>query len=401
MNIEKRENKKSKSVILFSGVDLYLALPQYYSFVQELKDFHNILIFLYDPYKVEYDKPYKDKERFLKYFDSFFDLTTLNNIPKKGSQLYYYSFKKILNKYLNKINPVAIISCSDMLFTDHLLSYWCKKNNRPFIIMQPCFLDITIPKKHSIFYKVKYIIFNKFLRIPKYRKQDIHYGDESHKNYLFLWSNYFLESIGRRNVVFTGNPAFDGVFKNFTSRRNIKKNILICTQPLDELFNQKIDDLYEIYLEAIKCNPNFTFYIKIHPRENLHKYDKIYNKNEYPNIKIIKDTNLYDLFEISDIQMSTASFTTFEAAAFGIPVITVNPNNRFRFLDHYQGEINIHVTNKREINRAIERSLTEEYWEIFKIKREQYFKKILYSIDGQSSIRVANAIRKLVRERIS
>jgi len=399
LNKKTKKTRDAKGVILFSGVDLYLTLPQYYAFVHELKDFHNILLFLYDPFKVEYDKPYKDRETFLKHFDSFLDLTPLDNIPKKGSQRYYYKFKKILNAYLNKINPIAIISCSDMLFTDHLLFYWCKKKNRPFIIMQPCFLDITIPRNHDIFYKVKYIIFNKLLRIPKYRKQDLHYGDESHKNYLFLWSNYFLESSERKNVIFTGNPVFDSVFKNFKPTRNIKKNILICTQPLDELFNQNVDDLHEIYLKAIKRNPNFTFYIKIHPRENLHKYDEIYNKNDYPNIKIVRDTNLYELFKISDVQISTASFTTFEAAAFGIPVITVNPNNRFKFLDHYRGEINLHITKSGELTKAIERTLTDEYWEDFKRKREKYFKKILYSTDGQSAKRVAKIVQEIIKEK--
>lgn len=390
-----RNTKELSDILLFSGTNLYLSFPQYSAFTQEFNDYRTVLAFLYEPSKAIYDIAFKDKSKFLQYFDSFLDFKLLNIVPKRGFK-YYYKFKKYLIPYLYKINPIAIISCSDMLYTDRLLFSWCRKNKRPFIIIQPSFIERTIPIIHRSVQIAKYIIYNKILRNPLYRKQDIRFGDESHKNYLLLWSKYFLENSKRKHLNFTGNPAFDDIFTNFSSNRIIKRNILICTQPLDELFKQNVDDLHDIYINAIKSKPDLTFYIKIHPREPLHKYDKIYNKNDLPNIKIIKDLDLYDLFKICDVHISTASFTTFEAAAFGIPVITVNPNNRFKFRDHYRGEINLHITKKGELAKAIERALNDEYWEKFKIRREKYFQKILHSTDGKSAKRVANAIREII-----
>ena len=97
-----------------------------------------------------------------------------------------------------------------------------------------------------------------------------------------------------------------------------------------------------------------------------------------------------------DIQISVASFSSFEAAATGLPIIIIRPESDIIFPDHFNNDIEIRVTEINEIKNAIELALTEEYWESFKEKRLHYFNKTLYSTDGQSSKRVADKIKLLI-----
>jgi UDP-N-acetylglucosamine:LPS N-acetylglucosamine transferase len=386
-----------KNILLFLGKNLYLSNPQYIAITRELEEYHKVFLYLHDPFTSVYDKNFLDKHYLLKYFDTFLDLKPLK-LELKGKWKFYWKYKRILTKYLNKINPKVIISCSDMDLCDRVVSTWCKRKNIPFVILQPSFIDNTIPKKHGLREIAKYVIFNKILGIPKYRRQ-ILFGNESQKTNLFLWSEYFIENPKRKNIFIIGNPVFDELFQNFSVERKIKNNILICTQTVDILFGKELlKQVNDIYVEAIKSKPDLTFYIKLHPREPSDKYDKVFDRNKLPNIKIVKNQNLYDLFKICDLQISVASFTSFEAAAMGLPIILVNPDDKFKFLDHYREEIDIRVTEIGEISKAIDIALSDEYWQEFVEKREKYFKKMLYSTNGYSSKCAANMIRNLVKK---
>ncbi|MCE7746345.1 MAG: hypothetical protein GPJ52_14545 [Candidatus Heimdallarchaeota archaeon] len=399
-----------KKTIIFTSTYGYLSNPQYFSFVKELSDFKKIYLHVKDPLSVTYDEKIINEKEILKYFDEYKVLDynlkeeLLKVYKKRNSFLKklsfkiiqpYYEYKKQLSKVLDDINPAAIISCSDMAVSDRVIVKWCKKNKKSKIILQNSFIDDIRIKKLSLNQKLRYLIFNKFLKAPLYRRQHL-FGSENQSSHLLLWSEYFILDKKRKNTHFVGNSAFDKLLQKFDSKRKKSNIVTICTQPLDEIYNEKIfKEVNEFFKIAIKNIPDLIYYIKVHPREEISKYQKIFSEKEFPNIKIVKDYNLHELFKKSLMQISVSSFTIFEAITLGLPVILVNPNDEIVAYDHFREEIDIRVRKPEEIVKAIETIRSENYWELFVKKREEYLKKVLFNIDGKNSERIATKIREL------
>ena len=384
-----------KGRILFSSSSLYLTYPQFKAIIPELNDFKKILINVNAQYTKEIDNNYIKEKNATLIFDSYIKLNPKREISF-DSLKNYRIYKNLLTGYLYKINPNAIISGSDLAISDRVMYSWCKKKNVPFIILQPSFLD-AFPEKYGLKKIINYIIINKIFGLPVYRKY-ILYGNESQKSYLFLWSKYFIKNPKRKNRFTLGNPAFDRLFKNFNNERKLKNAILICTENLPaHIYGKHIRvKIIDIFLRAIISKPEITYYIKVHPRESIENYIKLFPKSKFRNVKVVQSKDLYELFSLCDIQISVASFTSFEAAAMGLPIVTVRPDNNIRVFDHFKQEIDIRVTEAEEIVDKINLCLSDDYWNRFIIKREKYFKKMLYSTDAQSSKRVALTIRKLI-----
>ena len=383
----------NSKIILFSSSSLYLSYPQFKAIISELSDFKKLLLNVNEPDVGKIDDNYIKEKNASKIFDIYIKTREIKQFQFSRFQL-YLKYKKLLTKYLYKINPDAIITCSDLSISARVMFSWCKKNRVPYIILQPSFIE-GIPEKYGLVKIAKFIVINKILGIPVYRRQNL-YGHESQKSYLFLWGKHFIKNPKRKNLFILGNSAFDNLFKNFIAERIKKNTILICTENLDFFGKEIFDQVNNIYLEAIKSKPEINFYIKVHPREPIEKYEKIFPKSKFPNVKVVKNQDLYELFKLSDIQITVASFTSFEAAAMGLPIIIIRPENTIKLLDHFREEIDIRVNKVGDIVKAINLALSDEYWIKFLEKREKYFKKMLYSTDALSSKRVASIIRKLI-----
>jgi len=390
----------NEKIILFSSSSLYLSFPQYKAIISEFKAFKKVLININEPITSEIDDNYIENTDILQVFDNYIKLHPIeqHSHPIKYSRLNRFitckNYKKYLTEYLYKISPDLIVSSSDLSLSSRVMFSWCSKNRVPYVILQPSFIE-GVPSRYGLIEKVKYIIVNKVFGVPLYRKQNL-YGNESQKSYLFLWGSHFIQNPKRKNLFILGNPAFDNLFRNFDSKRVIKNTVLICTENIDFLGNNYADRVNKIYLETIKAKPEIKFYIKVHPRESKEKYKILFPKVKFPNVTIVKDENLYDLFKLSDIQVSVASFSSFEAAAMGLPIIIVRPDNSIKFPNHFNEEIDIRVTKVEEVVNAINLALSNEYWKDFIEKRERYFGELLYSTDGQSAKRVVQIIKSLV-----
>jgi glycosyltransferase involved in cell wall biosynthesis len=397
-----------KASIVFSSAYSYISNPQYFSFVKELTYYKKIYIHVKDPVSINFDDKQINKKQILEYFDEYkqinYDLKNELNKTYRKKRKYIYGWKPYrkyqgsLMKILDDINPEAVISCSDMTLSDRIFAKWCKDNKKKHIILQNAFIDNIYKKKYGFKHKIRYFVFNKVLKVPIYRKQRI-YGNENQNSYLLLWSEYFVLDPKRKNTYFVGNAAFDKLFQNFNSEKKTTNVITICTQPIDIIFGQeKFNDVIQFYKTAIENFPNFHFIIKIHPREEKKKYAEIFGRFDLPNAELVKEQNLYDLFKQSIGQISVSSFTSLEALAFGVPIITINPNNDFKLVDHYREEIDIRVVKPEEIIDAIKRIISEGFWEEFLIKREIYFEKIFHCLDEKSSQKTAEQIGEIINE---
>ncbi len=388
----------TRKIIIFSSSYIYLTYPQFKALIPEFSGYKKILLNVNELRTHRLDSNYIKEKNVLQIFDLYIKLRPKKQI-RFDSFKSYRNYKKLLIKYLNKIHPDAIISGNDSQVSDRVMFSWCKKKKVPFIVLQPSFIGSVLPERFGLIKKVKYVLINKILGIPKYRKFDI-YGNESQKSYLFLWGKYFIQNPKRKRMIIIGNPAFDELFKSFPPERKIKKKVIICTQPyLDLIFGKGTEKkTMDIYLEAIKSKLEVEFYIKIHPRENMEKYLKIFPKSKYPNVIVCKNQDLYGLFRVCSVQISVFSFTSFEAAAMGLPIIIVIPHKNPKFPDDFKGEIEIRVTQVEEIVNAIKLSLTEEYWNEFLKKREKYFRKRINFTDGKNAKRIAGLIKKIIKK---
>ncbi len=394
----------NRNVIVFLSAYSYLSNPHFFSVAPKLNEYTTIFLDVKDPVSTAFNKAYyQNKELILSYFDIFHELEELpfdigKSITKWEKIKKFKVFKKykeMIETYLNKINPYAVVSCSDLNTSDMIASHWCKKRNRPFIILQPAIVFDKRKKNYGIKHKIKYLVVNRLLGIPKYKKQPI-FGNEATWGYLFLWGEEFVLNANRGNTYFVGNPAYDDLFNAFAEDRTIKNNILICTDHLAEISSTLNQKVIKMYIEAIKARTNLNFYLKVHPREPLEDYERIFNKKEYSNVKIVRDYDLIELYNICDVLISVNSTVLLDAAAMGLPIITLNPNNEFKFVDHFREKVNIKVIKAENLAKAIDLALSDDYWKIFLERREKYFNQRFSSSDGQSGERVAKKIKELI-----
>lgn len=412
-----------KENIVLIPIGYYLSNPLFFSIAEKFSDYRKVYFNTKDPVSWKYDKKRMQKENILNYFDEYCEVEKKITSDKECSKLQKFlehkEYIKSIKNTLNRIKPAAIIITSDMSYSARICNQWADKNNVPMIIIQPSFLESWIPN-YNLKYRIEYLFFNKILNIPLYRKQT-HFGNENKNNYLFLWGKYFKRYYKGKsiynNIYITGNPAFDKYFTNYKKKNvnlhemlNIpaeKRVITICTQDIDTMFGvDAFISTIEMYKSAIMNNEHLFFVIKIHPREDIEKYNEAFRDLNKGNYKIVKDINLYDLYKIIDIQVSGLSYSSFEAVILGIPIILVNLNNTFKLLgqlfksfDHFNNEIELRANTAEELSEHIRRCLTEEYKEEFKIKREKYLKSRLGDLDGKSSERVVKKIEEIIKRR--
>lgn len=404
-----------KQNIIFIPTYYYLSNPLFFSITEKILRYEKIYLELW-----QYNKGKIDSDETLKYFDKHYEIDRISNqkYNKLSKLKKFFKIKKFIKNFKNilyELKPVAIITTSDMTLSWAICNQWARKNNVPIIIIQPSFFDF---KKNNYDFKrrFKYILFNKILNIPIVRRQD-YIGNEDKNNYLFLWSEYFKQYYKSKsiydNIYITGNPVFDKYFIACKKKKDIfykilnipseKKVITFCTQCIDEMFgNKALKILINIIKRAVVFNKEFYFIIKVHPRESIERYNKAFKEVDKVNYKIVKDINLHKLYEITDVQVSIpSSYSSFEAIVLGIPIILINPKNKYEFIDYFNNEIELRASTSIELSRQLRKCLTEKYINEFKIKRRKYLKSRLTYLDGKCGEKVTNKIEEIIHKHLN
>lgn len=402
--------------IVFIGPYIHLSYPLYRAITPFMVNKYKLIFLeLHDPISNSYGViNLVNKASFLEYFDTYLDIRE-NNLKKNEGKFSIFNFLINLKNhltyqnriygYLSKTNPRAIISTSDSSVSDRIAAKWANKNNIPFIIIQPSLIDGFLSDKSSssekikskLNYIIKYWLFTRLLKYPLSAKQN-YYGNEDPHQYLLLWSKYFISNPTRPNTIITGNPVFDKLFLLNTSKRTKNNQVLICTQDIDQFWGwQKYLEVLDIYKKLISSFPKIHFYMKIHPREPLEKYNSVFSQNEFPNLTITKDKDLHSLIEICDVQISVNSYTSLQAAAMGKVIITIQPKwLQIENNDFLGEEISIELKSKEDAKSVMKKAMSDKYWMDYMKKRKNYFSKIFFSDDTQSSSRVAENIEKII-----
>lgn len=405
----------------------YLSHPIFFNLAQGSKgQFTNIYFNTLDPCFSRYNEDGIKKEEIIKYFDEYFEIQppVWNGENKRGFDKYksllefifrYRKFTAKLEKCLERLDPAAVVTTSDLGgYVNRSCNSWCEKKGIPFIIIQPAPAADVIENRGlrtQAKLKLRYLIFNRVLEVPLFQRQAV-YGNERKENYLFLNGNYYLNGYrGReieKNISIVGNPAVDPILGNTFPKADLRELglekakdysaiITICTEGLDGIIDERhIDELNKSYMFAVEQNPDLFFVIKVHPRESVETYVDSFKGLSSDNYRILKDINLYQLFTVTDVQISVASTTSLEALVFGIPIVIANPGNNIKLKEVFNGEIELKAESREELSKNIRRSLTEEYRKDFRSKREKYIISRYGYLDGNSSRRVIEKIKEIM-----
>ncbi len=404
-----------KPKIVFIPTHWYLSNPVFFSVAKEFRErFHTVYFNTKDPVFSRHSEKNIKKEEVLEYFDEYEVIDESPLLSKSrgvmGKMRCFKDQKPRLERQLKRLAPDAIVSTSDSSgYINRFCNIWAEKKKIPFIVIQPSFIKVK-REKNPLKERIGYLLFNVLLDMPFCRKQKV-FGNERSGNYLFVWGEFFKNFYKglevEKHTYVTGNPAFDRILKT-ASNAHIPENIgvniphgkpivTICTQPLETLLSERACGLVnDFYRFAIKENPDLFFIVKIHPRENIEKYNAILEGIDTKNYIIAKDVNLYEVFKATDLQMSVSSYTSFEAVVFGIPIVVINPQNLVTLPDHFNNEIELKATTTNELKKNLVKALTEEYRQEFNVKRQKYLESRIGYLDGNSSERTAKKIEDII-----
>lgn len=383
--------------ILFIPTYTYLSSPIFSNLLPELKEFETIYLDVEDQYQCEKTSS-QFKSQFGKSIDLHMNANGTNFIAKVMKFFMMIRYKNRLKKIIKEESPAAIITTGDLTFSIRVIKTYFP--DIPIFVIQPAlFVNNGIPQKYS--QKIAYIMFNKVLRIPIISRQN-YFGQEYEDVFLLLWGEYFQKMIKTKtNIRIVGDITFDSfpIQKNIEAKKNLLtkhgydeniKVITICTTVLENLVEKSIvDNLYKIYKKLILEHTDLFFIIKLHPRNNGEALRNIFESLEVTNC-VILDINLHEIFQYTDIHISSFSRTAIEAVASNIPVISMNPNNEIHLQDFLNNQLNEKVTNYQEMNAKIEDILKNK--DDYLLKGRQYIQSRLYKLDGNAAKRTSDII---------
>ena len=385
--------------ILFIPTYTYLSSPIFSNLLTQLEGYERI----YLDVEEEFPSP-KTTQNFKKQFDRVISLNIkyenkifFSNIEKL---LKMNNFKNRLRKIIKEESPSVVVTTSDLSLSVRVIKKYF--SNIPIVIIQSAMIANTgLERSYKQYFE--YIIFNKIFSLPFIRKQN-YFANEYNDMFILLWGEYFKQMIYKnQHIKLIGDITFDKfpIKKILDSKKKLSKEydfdincniVTICTSAFSGLIMKSTEEkLYKIYKDFILKREDLFFIIKPHPREKENRLTKFIEKGGVKNV-IISDNHLHELFEYTDIHISSFSRTALEALASEIPILSINPNNEIQLEDFFNNEINEQVRNLDEMIFKIDALLrsTDEFMRL----REVYIEKMLYKLDGKATERAVGIIKK-------
>jgi len=192
-----------------------------------------------------------------------------------------------------------------------------------------------------------------------------------------------LENFKKENIVITGHPYLDKIFKNYpesskdkTSDKRIR-NILFLSQPLEIIgVKEYVTHPLEIFLKAItqisfSAQEKLTVKIKLHPSEQkseeITAISKKYNR-DLIEVEIISEENsLSELIKSSELAAGYNTIALFEARALGKRVISLKVAEIKNSLNQAMINAGIEITGAN--HESIIECINTNKFETFDIKK--------------------------------
>jgi len=280
------------------------------------------------------------------YFDYEFYVTSI----RVFNLLYHF-------KHFVKENPpLAIILCDHLSYDVRTYLSYCKKNNIP---------SIYVP--HASISNIRGIS----------TKTNFSYISASGEKFKQFFSNMIDQNT---KIIVTGRPRYEFLYEKDVKKLDEVKDmfdnriykfspdkltILLTTSPYDDKSNEIV---IEMVINALKeLNLISNLIIKLHPREDGVLHRQIMQKHKVEPL-IVRDYEIFELINSSDIFVSMSSTTILEAMIIGIPIIVLDfINLDFKFTGEY-----LFIDEKSLIIAKDYESLVQNLNKLVKNKQDLY-----------------------------
>lgn len=245
----------------------------------------------------------------------------LNNIQSNAFNVNLMKYVAFWEKTLLKINPKLIFTLCYYQLPYNILYSVAKKMKVKTVEMQ----HGPQSKAHAAYGRFSTVPENGFNTLPEYfwcwDKNSMKFMDTWHENSFhktILGGNSWLESWKYK------------LFENGQTTKHLSNVILYSIQPV--LF----DDIFPSYLlEAMKQTKEFTWFLRLHPRQKdiVPEIISLLNKHNISNYNIEEATSLPLPLILQNTQINITLFsgTTIEAALMGVKTILIDPRGLEQF----------------------------------------------------------------------
>jgi len=373
----------------------------------------------------------KHQERYFP-INSLLPLFSLVPLYLKG-KLLQKNFLKLLRRFkLKKIkkNNIFETVLSDKKIVEEIFSSatsvwpeiiifikrmeWIFEKYRPNLIVSMSMIDrwIAVERYLADKYHIQLItiqnasIEDEFIPTPIYAHRFLAYAQKTKEMFLRIGAP-------KKRIIVTGSARYDKYSKKKNTenkKEKIKENLAISSNlrvvtVTTQSFNNDTErknlnrELILSALDAIKTIPNVFLLIKLHPRDNVKEYNflKKVSQTQQAEIKIIKDYNINDILNISDILISRTSTTILSALILGVPPIALLRSKEEEIgLEYLKTDATKKVYSTSYLKAALEEILFDpNYKHAFTSERERFIKNCIGTSDGKSTERILQIIKSI------
>lgn len=153
----------------------------------------------------------------------------------------------------------------------------------------------------------------------------------------------------------------------------------------------------DFFSELLAAHPDWHLLIRRHPFEKADIYEARLGNN--PQVTAVHDDQLYDLLNVCDALVHWNSTTSLQAWTFSLPTVLLWYPESKAFpmsINEDKSRANFIVTNYAELEKSLRHALSFEQLPKEQLDaRERYTKKWFGPLDGQASLRAAEAAIEL------
>ncbi|MBW1726285.1 MAG: UDP-N-acetylglucosamine 2-epimerase [Deltaproteobacteria bacterium] len=350
---------------------------------------------------------FKERWKILEKNDNFIRIFSFKGVSlwplykEHVSRIFHFGILRTIKMFeaarnmLVRKNPDVLLFASENTVVGKILCYHAKKLNKPVIGIQHG--EITV-NDYDYFHPLK----EEHAFLPTYM-----FTMGNHFKELLITQARFPES----NVITTGLPRFDLIWaqkkffnsREFRSQLGIKpeEKVLVFTTQ-NKFFNEMKKDILMI-LKALKDVPTVRLIIKTHPHESTERYENFLAMNGISNVPVLRNVNLYELYDASDFVITRTSTTATEAILMDKNLILIR-----KLEGHFDYEVQNQylpysvasvVANSDDLALSLKKILSDpEYVQEMKKNRNNFIKDHCFSFDGMSTKRIVQQIEKIARD---
>lgn len=305
----------------------------------------------------------------------------LNTLFQLGIQATYRII--FLEKLISVISPDIICLMPDGGLLQQLASALAKKYNIPTLA---CSAAIDTGNARSY---IRHLHANKVAAMGEISKE------------------IYLESgLEPARIIVTGIAHFDQLFNRNTELDSQvlmscgidpgKKYIIFTTDNID--YNETETMLIGVINATMKIG-DIQLVVKVHPGEDIEKYQILADKYHDSRINIVKDIDLYALISNCELLITKYSTTALEAMMIDKQVITINLSGEPTPVPYAEEGAALGVYQYEEIEPAILKSLYDEETQAsFKEGRNNFVRRWAGETDGGATQRIVNLMNEMIAD---